>query len=375
MIRSAGLLIIVNDRILLVKQKTNSSQRYLSIPKGEVADGESLLTAAIRETYEETGLDFASEKKFEGPFFLCYSYRGKVYKEVYYYVIRMNFLPDSFEPKDTFEIESVNLYCYDEAEEHLFVQQLSILSHVDTSKISDKNLQWLLQNNYLRREKHPFTDFYIYNYTDKCKIEGYWNETTLWSRGLILDRNNNVIARPLKKFFEYEQLNDIYKKELPQEFSVYDKLDGSLGILYWYKGLPFITTRGSFVSYQAYHATQVLYRKYSSQIHLLDENITYFFEIIYPQDRHIINYGDTDDIFLIGAYDNKNRREIEIHRLLETLSFQTTKKYDKKMLPDLLKEDVIGREGYVILFENGKRIKIKYPSYKKLFSQIKLYYE
>lgn len=368
MVRSAGLLIISNNRVLLVKQKNDfTTHRYLSIPKGEIADNETLMTAAIRETYEETGLNFASEKNLEGPFFLCYSHLGKVYKEIYYYIVRVNSLPENFRTNDTTEVEAVGLYSYEEAEKHLFFQQLSILTHVDTSKISHRNLQWLLQNDYLRREKHPLTNLYIYNYTDKCKAEGYWNETTLWSRGLILDAGNNIVARPFKKFFEYEQLNDIYKHELSQNFTIYDKLDGSLGIMYWHNGLPFISTRGSFVSSQAYHATQILYGKYSNLIHLLEENITYLFEIIYPQDKHIVNYGDIDDIFLIGAYDKE--KEIDIRQVLDKIPFRTAARFENKSLSRILKEDFIGKEGYVLLFEDGKRVKIKYPSYKKLFKQ------
>ena len=57
---SAGCLVVasINDsmKVLLVHPANNGKPRKWGIPQGIVKDGESLDQAAIRETYEETGL-------------------------------------------------------------------------------------------------------------------------------------------------------------------------------------------------------------------------------------------------------------------------------------------------------------------------------
>src|SRR4051812_16154524 len=92
------------------------------------------------------------------------------------------------------------------------------------------------------------------------------------SRGLIVDRDDNIIARPFGKFFNHgerlaaEELKSLYaragkdgegKQRLPP-VHVYDKVDGSLGILYWTSSGPMIATRGSFQSEQAGEANKML---------------------------------------------------------------------------------------------------------------------
>ena len=53
---SAGLLVICNEKILLVQQANDIYKEHLSIPKGQINKNEKPLDAAVRETYEETGV-------------------------------------------------------------------------------------------------------------------------------------------------------------------------------------------------------------------------------------------------------------------------------------------------------------------------------
>lgn len=55
---AAGIFIVKNDGTLLVCHPTNHAPDFWSIPKGKVEEGESMLEGAIRETYEETNIDF-----------------------------------------------------------------------------------------------------------------------------------------------------------------------------------------------------------------------------------------------------------------------------------------------------------------------------
>lgn len=218
----------------------------------------------------------------------------------------------------------------------------------------------MVEEGLVNVQKHPNADLFIYNYSPRVQYESLWDEVTIAARGLILDADMNIVAKPFSKFFNIEEHDATEIPQLP--FEIFDKLDGSLGILYWLEGMPYIATRGSFISEQSQHATEILYTKYSHTFDKLNRNATYLFEIIYPQNRIVVNYGDTDDLFLLTAIDNESGEEF-----IHDIGFPIVKRYDG--INDLavlkgLEED--NREGFVVRFSNGFRIKVKFEEYVRL---------
>lgn len=229
----------------------------------------------------------------------------------------------------------------------------------------------MIDKGYISVRKHPEFDLYIYNYSKLAEFEHKWNDATELCRGIICDKDMNVIARPFTKFYLYEEIVD--KSNIPNlPFEVYEKLDGSLGIMYFHDGKPYIATRGSFESEQAKHATDLLYTKYKDKLYLLDQSKTYLFEIIYKANNSplVVDYGDTDDIFLIGVIDTETGIESDIYDYKHI--FKTTTKYEH--VKDYLKyrdeSDGKNREGFVIKFANGFRMKLKFEEYFKLHSLV-----
>jgi len=209
-------------------------------------------------------------------------------------------------------------------------------------------------------QKHPDADLFIYNYTPKVQYDKLWNEVTLQTRGLILDADMNVVEKPFGKFFNLEEHQP---EEIPkQPFEVFEKLDGTLGILYWINDLPYIATRGSFLSDQSKHATEILYGKYRHTFENLDRCKTYLFEIIYPQNRIVVDYGLTDDLILITVIDKFTGNES-----IEQIGFPTVKRYNGiNNLQELRALEENNKEGFVVRFKNGFRVKMKFPEYVRL---------
>ena len=58
---AAGFFLVNKDNKFLVGHPTRHSSNFWSIPKGKVDDGEELLDAAIRETYEEANVNIIGE--------------------------------------------------------------------------------------------------------------------------------------------------------------------------------------------------------------------------------------------------------------------------------------------------------------------------
>jgi RNA ligase len=136
-------------------------------------------------------------------------------------------------------------------------------------------------NDYIDRglvikQDHPNLPLSIYNYSRECQYSGKWDDITLNCRGLVLDNDGNVIAKPFPKFFNYEELKP---EDIPNEnFEVYEKMDGSCIICFYYNNEWMCATRGSFISEQAVKASELLK---NNPIEKLNKNNTYIFEIIY----------------------------------------------------------------------------------------------
>jgi len=224
-------------------------------------------------------------------------------------------------------------------------------------------LRKMLNEEYIMVQKHPDTELFIYNYTRKCQFESKWNEVTLLTRGLILDGEMNIVARPFIKFFNCEQHKPEEIPNLP--FTAFEKMDGSLGILYRLNDQPFMASRGSFQSDQSKHANEVLYSRYAHTFEKLKRNVTYLFEIIFPKNRIVCDYGDMDDLVLLAIIDNSTGQDLP----LEDVGFPIVKRYDGvKDWSTLRNDNDMQREGYIVKFSNDFRMKLKYQEYCRLHS-------
>lgn len=224
----------------------------------------------------------------------------------------------------------------------------------------DKDLlQDMIAQQYVSKRKHPNADLYIYNYTAKAQYDWVWNDVTRKCRGLIMDSSDNVIARPFEKFFNLDDTT-----ELPLEpFVVTEKMDGSLGVLYWIGDKPYIATRGSFESDQAVKATELLHSKYAHVIDRLDRELTYLFEIIFPANRIVVDYGSREDLILLATIHTASGQELTI----TDVGFPCVQEYtDVDDVRKLAERQEDNAEGFVISFQNGLRIKVKFEEYKRL---------
>jgi RNA ligase len=165
--------------------------------------------------------------------------------------------------------------------------------------IDPDGLAAAVEAKHVKVQTHPDLPYRILNYTDMCMYDRGWNDTTTRCRGLIADHDGTLLARPWAKFFNYGE-HDAATLDLTAPVEVTDKKDGSLGILYPTGGGHAIATRGSFASEQAAHATALYQDRYAGKWTPTD-GITYLFEIVFPTNRIVLDYGNLDDLILLGA--------------------------------------------------------------------------
>lgn len=223
-------------------------------------------------------------------------------------------------------------------------------------------LDSMLAGGYVRVGECPTSPLRIYNYTAKAQYQRVWNQVTTRCRGLIVNLDNVVIARPFEKFFNHFELDPLPTGPV----HVTDKLDGSLGILYYDGTAPAVATRGSFTSNQATHATRLLRERYGT--FFPHPNWTYLVEIVYPGNRIVVDYGTDDDLVLIGAVDIATGRSIPLDDAAATWPGPVVESFAYGSLHEALATpERTGAEGFVVHFTDcDTRVKVKYPSYVTL---------
>lgn len=203
----------------------------------------------------------------------------------------------------------------------------------------------------------------IYNYTQKCQFNSAWDEITLQARGLIFDHNENkVIARPFRKFFNIEEHVAKGLSIPTEEPIITEKYDGSLGILYWLNGKPRIATRGSFSSEQALWATKWLENHQKYPFDDMKKDVTYLYEIIYPQNRIVVNY-DFEGLVFLSAIETETGN----HSPHGYTFGRHAATWPTKSLEELKALALNNREGFVIHFpQENLRLKVKFEEYVRL---------
>jgi len=207
-----------------------------------------------------------------------------------------------------------------------------------TKLINPAALATAIEDGLVRRQVDPTGTLAILNYTEAAVYGRQWNDVTEQCRGLIYNvTTGEVVARPYRKFFNYGEYKpyqaptnrwqafkathaakawmrplvrlrparmvERHPLDLSARAEVTDKADGSLAVRFMAAdGRPAIATRGSFTSDQAVHATAVYRDRYEGKWNPRG-GVTYLLEIVYPANRIVLDYGDTDDLILLGGVD------------------------------------------------------------------------
>jgi RNA ligase len=223
-----------------------------------------------------------------------------------------------------------------------------------------------LADNHVREQAHPAEPLRIINYTELCAYSEAWNPTTLACRGLIYHSGTGeVVARGFSKFFNHGQ-NGAADIALDAPVHVTDKADGSLGIIYPVpSGGWAVATRGSFASEQALHATEVLNKRYPHYIP--SAGVTTLVEIVYPENRIVLDYAGMDDLVLLGGVTTATGA-VHGPNAFPTWTGPVTQTFTCRTFADALAmEPRENAEGVVVRDLNtGAMVKMKYEEYVRL---------
>lgn len=245
-------------------------------------------------------------------------------------------------------------------------------------------LKDMLEQKYVKAQSHPVLPLTIYNYTDMAMWDKTWNDVTTQCRGLIVNHDGEVVARPWRKFFNYgEYDNEQNAGRDPASAPVHqtldmlssvqttDKKDGSLGILYPTSQGHSVATRGSFTSEQAVRASFLWYKRGYNEMPV-PTGWTLLFEIVYPENRIVLDYAGLDDLVLLGAVNIESGLTIgPDHFLLIPWQGPRTEVFeDRTLVQALARHPRPNAEGVVVRYVSGPdenlMVKIKQDDYVAL---------
>jgi RNA ligase len=262
---------------------------------------------------------------------------------------------------------------------------MTVLTDMATPLLADlvdpAELAAEIDAKFISRKTHPTLPLSIYTYTRACQYDRHWTPATIACRGLVVDdETGGIVAWPFPKFFNTPEhdLGYDYARPLPDEpFEIFDKVDGSLGIVFHYAGAWCVASKGSFISEQAQWAQRWLDARDTSA---LIPGRTYLAEIVYPQNRIVVNNGDEETLVLLAVY-GPDGHEISLDEHLMPWPLaggRVVRSWRVLPLPELVKlaatnEHLDGTaatgsdaEGWVIRFASGLRAKVKFAEYMRL---------
>ncbi|WKZ29037.1 MAG: T4 RnlA family RNA ligase [Patescibacteria group bacterium] len=219
--------------------------------------------------------------------------------------------------------------------------------------------------------------FVLLNYNQDCQKRAAWDDVTSVCRGLIVDtRDWSVAARGFDKFSNVGNHPTSTKfEDLPDlPFTAFEKVDGTFGMMYRDEhGEAWIATRGSFDTPQALRGTEML-RKL--RLEALPEGYTPIFEIVYPKQHEtagdvalsVITY-DYEGLVLLGLRHRVTGEELPWNTVVEVakaIGARLPKTYAFSSFEEAYaaaKALPADQEGFVLLFANGLRVKVKGHAY------------
>lgn len=133
---SVGLILIKDNKILLVHPTNAPWTGKHSFPKGLIEMNENKKDCAIRETYEEIGIKIKkSDIKSASPDgVIKYKKKNNIYKKAYYYIVDVTKynIPDIID-KNNLQLEEVDdarFYTIDDAKKVILNRLLPILDQI-----------------------------------------------------------------------------------------------------------------------------------------------------------------------------------------------------------------------------------------------------
>jgi RNA ligase len=214
-------------------------------------------------------------------------------------------------------------------------------------------------------------DVSIYHYKQAKfeEFEKFKDKGSYELRGLTFVEDKRFLA--LHKFFELNQAPGWMEEDLKTKkiIKATEKIDGTLLQPILINNKIYFKTKLSFEAYQAKRANEMLKNPKLKEYILkkFQQNKIPIFEFVSPKTQVVLNY-DKEELNLIQVRDLKTGEyELDFEKEANEYQIKTPKRYNASNLDEFLELATKEREkeGWILIFEGMKFVKIKTKEYLK----------
>lgn len=209
-------------------------------------------------------------------------------------------------------------------------------------------------------DKVPHPDgFKIYKYAKKIFYKRLWKTNPIFekARGIVLDIAGNIVVHPFDKIYNYSEYDTGLDIEKDRSVHVVEKLNGFMGCVskHPFKKELLLSTTGSLTSPFVQYIKDCIDPELEKNLlkYFTNNKETLMFEVIHPEDKHIIEYPEEKNgLWLIGArglnFEDKPVSEIELDKIADQIGVKRGFWYEAKFGDVLEKLQNSELEGFMI---------------------------
>lgn len=217
------------------------------------------------------------------------------------------------------------------------------------------------------KQSKKYPDLFVVKYNKKVFWDDLWTPELELCRGLVVDKDWNIVVRPFNKIYNYG-IEDRAPKFHPTEYvRAYRKVNGFMAALTYTEDYGLIiSTTGSLDSEYCKMIEESLEKYFTNGLdvtlnQVFDTAYTHLFECVHPNDSHII--PEFPGMYYLGSTstDLFENRVFHDDNVAKNFDMIDTIYCTIQELQDHVK--TVKHEGYVFYNKDGLVSKIKSPYY------------
>lgn len=214
------------------------------------------------------------------------------------------------------------------------------------------------------RPSESYPELSVLKYSKRVFFDGLWNDYLEECRGLVIDRDWNLVSYPFTKVYNYGVESRAPRLPGDTVVDAYRKVNGFMVAVTWHGDDILVSTTGSLDSPYVALAREMiqpnleLYRETCRAY----DRYTFMFECVHPSDPHIV--PEVSGMYLLGLRPKVLGAPLVVSNALAE-KFGAFAVEHTRCTVDELQETVrrVQHEGFVFYTEDGVCSKIKSPHY------------
>lgn len=214
------------------------------------------------------------------------------------------------------------------------------------------------------RPSESYPELSVLKYSKRVFFDGLWNDYLEECRGLVIDRDWNLVSYPFTKVYNYGVESRAPRLPGDTVVDAYRKVNGFMVAVTWYGDDILVSTTGSLDSPYVALARELiepnleLYRETCRAY----DRYTFMFECVHPNDPHIV--PEVSGMYLLGLRTKVLGAPLVVSNALAEKFGAFAVEHTRCTVDELIKLNKATKsEGFVFYTENGTSAKIKSPYY------------